>query len=110
MATLVSNAQATKDRLVADLRSLVEDADELVRMSASYSGDRVAGARERLGEKLTEMRSLVERAQGSIAGHGSHAARQTHQYVQRYPWRSLGIAVGVGVAIGLLGMLSSRRY
>jgi ElaB/YqjD/DUF883 family membrane-anchored ribosome-binding protein len=79
-------------------------------MSANYSGDRVAGARERLGEKLAEMRSLVERAQGSIAGQSSRAARYTNQYVHRYPWRSLGIAVGVGVAIGLLGMLTSRRY
>jgi ElaB/YqjD/DUF883 family membrane-anchored ribosome-binding protein len=91
------------------LRSLVDDADELVRMTANYSGDRVAGARDRLGEKLGEMRVMVDRAQTSVTGHGRRAIKSSHQYVRRYPWRALGIAIGVGVAIGVVSMFGTRK-
>ena len=84
-ASVATHAKATKDRLVADLRSLVDDADELVRMTATYSGDRVAGARDRLGEKLGEMRELVERAQSTATGQSKRAVKATNEYVHQYP-------------------------
>ena len=66
----------SKDKLVADMKVVIADAEELLKATASAAGDRVS------------------------------AARATDDYVHANPWRSVGIAAGAGLVIG---MLISRR-
>ena len=46
-----------KDRLVNDLRTLMTDAEELLRVTASQAGEKIGAARQRIEQSLTEGRT-----------------------------------------------------
>ena len=51
----------SKDKLVADLKIVVADAEELLRATASQAGEKVSVARERIQASLANARvKLVE--------------------------------------------------
>lgn len=96
----------TKDKLVADLRVVVADAEELLRATAGQAGEKVAVARERIQESLTAAKARLAVAQEELVERTKQAARATDEYVHENPWRAVGIAAGVGV---IIGMLIARR-
>jgi len=113
---LFASQRSTADRFAADVRNLVTHADELLRMTASYSGEKVTDARARLGEKVSEMRDVLDRAQSAAATQGkraikatNNAAKATNSYVRQHPWQALGIGLAVGAAIGLVSFWNNKR-
>jgi len=91
-----------KDRLVGDLRAVVEDAEELLRSTASQTGEKAAAARARLQESLQMARQRLVGAEEALVERTKEAARVTDRYVRDNPWRSMGVAFSVGVIVGLL--------
>jgi ElaB/YqjD/DUF883 family membrane-anchored ribosome-binding protein len=75
---------ARTEQLVAELRALVRDAEELLRANVAEGGARLDEAGDAAGE----------------------AAREIDEQVRRNPWAAVGIAAGVGL---LLGLLLSRK-
>ena len=71
---------ATTEKMMADLRAVVRDAETLLAAAAAESGERLEGA----GEGARE------------------AAREIDEQVRRNPWAAVGIAAGVGLVLGLL--------
>ena len=96
----------SKDKLVADMKVVIADAEELLKATASAAGDRVSAARTRMEDSLRTARVKVAEAQELVVDKAKAAARATDDYVHANPWRSVGIAAGVGLVIG---MLISRR-
>lgn len=92
----------TKEKLVADLRVVVADAEELLRATAGQAGEKVAAARERIQESLVTAKARLAVAQEELIERTKQAARATDAYVQENPWRAVGIGVGVGLVIGML--------
>ena len=92
----------SKDKLVADLKVVVADAEELLKATASQAGEKVAAAREKIGESLREAKYQLARAEEAIIDRTKQAAKVTDEYVHENPWRAVGIAAGVGLVIGLL--------
>jgi len=99
-------SSVTKDKLVADLRVVVADAEELLRATAGQAGEKVAVARERIQESLATAKARLDVAQEELLERTKQAARATDEYVHENPWRAVGIAAGVGV---IIGMLIARR-
>ena len=103
MSTQASEmVDASKDRLVADLKVVVADAEELLKATASQAGEKVAAAREKIGESLREAKYQLSRAEEAIIDRTKQAAKATDEYVQENPWRAVGVAAGIGLVIGLL--------
>jgi ElaB/YqjD/DUF883 family membrane-anchored ribosome-binding protein len=96
----------SKDKLVADMKVVIADAEELLKATASAAGDRVTAARTRMEDSLRTARIKLAEAQEVVADKAKAAARATDDYVHANPWRSVGIAAGAGLVIG---MLISRR-
>ena len=46
------NSEVTKDKLAADLRVVIDDAEELLKATASQAGDKVAAARVKIQESV----------------------------------------------------------
>jgi len=92
----------SKDKLVADLKVVVADAEELLKATASQAGEKVAAAREKIGESLREAKYQLSRAEEAIIDRTKQAARATDDYVHENPWRAVGVAAGIGLVIGLL--------
>ena len=92
---------ATKEKLAADLRLVIADAEELLQITSSQTGDKVAELRARVGENLRVARAKLSEADAALRDKAREAARATDDYVHENPWRSIGIAAGAGLLVGL---------
>ena len=94
---------APTEKLAADIRILVSDVEELLKATASQTGERVVAARARLQSALID-------AKETVAMNTRQAAQATDRYVHENPWKSVGITASVSAGIGLLaGLLIGRR-
>lgn len=98
--------QVNKDKLVADLKVVVADAEELVRLTAGTAGEKLADVRGRLSNSLADARVKLGDLEAVVVEKTKQVARATDDYVHENPWRSIGAAAG---AAFLLGLLVGRR-
>lgn len=101
-----ASTHPSKDKLVGDLRVLIADAEELLKLTAGQTGDKVADVRSRLGDRLAVAKDRLADAEEAIVERTRKAAHATDDYVHDHPWQSVGVAAGVAF---LLGLLVSRR-
>ena len=98
--------EVSKDKLVADLKVVVADAEELLRATASQAGEKVAAARERIQASLATAKVKLADAERIMKEKTEVAAKATDEYVHENPWKAVGIAAVAGL---VLGVLISRR-
>lgn len=91
-----------REKLMADLRQVIADTEELLRMSASEVGDSAAEVRGRIQSRLQAARVELGELQELALTHAKAAGQATDAYVHENPWKSIGIAAAVGVIVGLL--------
>ena len=91
-----------RDRLISDLKTLVNDAEELLRATASQAGEKIAVARQKIEQSLIEGKKAVADAEVTFVRKSKECAEITDDYVRENPWSAIGIAAGLGVALGLL--------
>ena len=101
-----AEANVSKEKLVQDFRTVVADAEELLKATASQAGEKVAVARERIQDSLHQAKVKLAEAEDVIVQRSKQAARATDDYVRENPWQAVGAAAGVGL---LIGLLISRR-
>jgi ElaB/YqjD/DUF883 family membrane-anchored ribosome-binding protein len=92
----------TRDKLVADLKLVVADAEELLKLTAGQAGEKVAAVRDRVQRGLELSKAKLVELEGKAVEQTKAAARATDTYVQENPWRAVGIAAGAGLLVGLL--------
>ena len=100
------NSEASKDKIVADMKVLVADTEELLRATAAQAGEKAVAARERIQATLSSTKAKLIDAERALLEKTKQAARATDDYVHDNPWQAVGIAAGVGF---LLGLLIGRR-
>jgi ElaB/YqjD/DUF883 family membrane-anchored ribosome-binding protein len=101
----MSSATPT-DRLLDDLRQVVEDTEALLRATAGQAGERAQEARSRAEDSLRQARVRLESLEEEVVTRARDAAHEADRYVHANPWQSIGIAAGVAF---VLGLLVSRR-
>jgi ElaB/YqjD/DUF883 family membrane-anchored ribosome-binding protein len=93
---------AQTDKLLADLRLVVADAEELLRTTAGQAGEGAAELRAKVQASLARARDGLAQVQDAAISKAKAAGRAADDYVHDNPWRSIGIAAGVGLIVGLL--------
>ena len=106
MSAQSASNDVTKEKLVADLKVVVADAEELLRATAAQAGEKVAAARERIQASLATAKVKLTEAERALLEKTKEAAKATDEFVHEHPWQAVGIAAGAGL---LLGILISRR-
>jgi ElaB/YqjD/DUF883 family membrane-anchored ribosome-binding protein len=96
----------SKEKIVADLKVVVADAEELLRATASQAGEKVAAARERIQASLATAKVKLAEVERVVLEKTKEAARTTDEFVHEHPWQAVGIAAAIGL---VLGVLISRR-
>ncbi len=99
-------SRASTDKVVQDLKLVVADTEELLKATASQTGDRISAARIRAEESLRSARARLDDAQEAVMEKTKDAAKATDVFVHENPWKSMGFAAVAGI---LLGALISRR-
>jgi ElaB/YqjD/DUF883 family membrane-anchored ribosome-binding protein len=91
-----------KEKLISDFKLVIADAEELLRATAGQAGEKAVEMRGRVEEHLARARQSLASAKDVAVEKAKTAGRATDTYVHENPWRSIGVAAGVGLVVGLL--------
>ena len=106
MSAQPATNDVSKQKLVADLKVVVADAEELLRATATQAGEKVSAARERIQASLATAKVKLTDAERALVDKTKDAAKAADVYVRENPWQAVGIAAAAGL---VLGVLISRR-
>ena len=99
---LADSAVETKEQLVANLRQVIADAEELLSATAGQTDTRITELRVRAKENLRVAREKLADADAAVRARARLAATATDDYVHDNPWSSIGAAAALGILIGVL--------
>jgi ElaB/YqjD/DUF883 family membrane-anchored ribosome-binding protein len=86
------------ERLVADLKLLMRDGEELLKATAGEAGEKLKDVRNRMAKAVESAKATCEDLQESTI----KSAKAVDETVREHPYESIGIALGVGLLVGLL--------
>lgn len=96
------NTEASRQKLLTDVKTLMSDADEIVKAMASATGEKATELGDKLRVKLRSAKEKMGDVQEVVADKAKAAARATDDFVHDNPWQAVGIAAGIGFLLGLL--------
>ena len=91
-----------KDKLMSDLRVVIADAEELLRMTANQAGEGADDLRGRVQARLQQAKAELANLQHTVAVKAQAAGHAADEFVHDNPWKSIGTAAGIGLVVGLL--------
>lgn len=96
------NPEVTAEKLAADLRLVIADAEALLRATVGETGESVAAARAKVKESLDRAKDKLGPLGEEATEQARMAVRAADDYVRGNPWQAIGIAALAGIALGLL--------
>ncbi|MDR2838929.1 MAG: DUF883 family protein [Azonexus sp.] len=93
---------SSKDKLVSDLKVVIADTEELLRETAGVAGEKAGQLRERLIVRLRDAKNRLIDMEQAVVEKTKAAARATDDFVHDEPWKAVGIAAALGLALGVL--------
>lgn len=97
-----SSSAINNEKLMNDLRTVIADAEELLRLGSDQAGDQATAWRGRIQERIDQARTTLSQLQESVVDRAKAASRATDDYVHDHPWKAVGMAAGAGLILGLL--------
>ncbi|MES2148196.1 MAG: DUF883 family protein [Pseudomonadota bacterium] len=95
-----------RDKLMNDLKSVIQDAEGWLRGGGQLSGEDFQAAKAKFEQTLGNAKADLIRMEEAVVEKTKEAAKATDEFVKENPWK----AVGIGAAVGLVvGMLISRK-
>jgi len=91
-----------RQRVLADMKSLAQSSEHLLKATADDVNAKVKDARDRVIAALDRSRILCEHLQQDTAAAARAAATKADTTVRAHPYESMGVAFGVGLLIGVL--------
>jgi ElaB/YqjD/DUF883 family membrane-anchored ribosome-binding protein len=98
----MNGENANSEKLIRDLKTLVTDAEELLKATASQAGEKIAVARQKIEQSLVEGKKALADAETTLVKKSKECAEIADDYVRENPWSAVGVAASVGLVIGLL--------
>jgi ElaB/YqjD/DUF883 family membrane-anchored ribosome-binding protein len=98
--------EASTDQLMSDLKTVMNDAEALLKATSTQTGERIQEVRARAEESLRQARARMTQVEEDALKAAREMAEATEEYVRDNPWQAIGVAAGVGV---LLGLVLGRR-
>ncbi len=93
---------AAREQLLADLKAVVADSEDLLKATAGAVDEKAGAARARVEESLRAARARIDELDDEILDRVNDAAKATDRYVHEHPWGAVGIAAVAGLLVGVL--------
>jgi ElaB/YqjD/DUF883 family membrane-anchored ribosome-binding protein len=94
--------QLSTDKLIKDLRAVVVDTEDLLKATASQTGERIEKVRARAEESLRNARTRVQAASHDVQAAAQDGMQKVDSHVRANPWTAVGIAAAIGFVVGIL--------
>lgn len=93
---------AHREKLMNDLRTVIADAEEVLRVTADQATAGASELRVRMQERMAQAKARLQDLQDAAVTRARAAGHAADDYVHEHPWKAIGAAVGFGLIIGLL--------
>jgi len=100
--TMNDMSDVNKDKLISDIKLVIADSEELLRATAGQAGEKIAEIRARTADRLAAAKIKLADAEAALVDRAKQVGRAADDYVHDNPWRSVGLAAGIGFIAGLL--------
>jgi ElaB/YqjD/DUF883 family membrane-anchored ribosome-binding protein len=97
-----SNINGKLDDAGTDMKTLVKDAQSLLTSAASLTGTKADELRERGMRMLDAALGKSGQYKDQAMVKGKELAKNADVYVKDNPWRTVAVAAGVGLLVGVL--------
>ena len=91
-----------QEKLMSDVKTVLSDAEELLKQAASTTGEKAAELRERGMGLLKQAKEKAQDLQDAVVTKSKAAARATDDYVHESPWTAVGVSAAAGLLVGAL--------
>ena len=98
----VEGLNAAKDKLAHDFQSVVDGAEELLRVTSSNTEAGYSAAKKKLERSLKVARDELDHIEHVARVKAKQAAQATDAYVRDNPWQAIAAGAVLGLAIGVL--------
>lgn len=92
----------SKEKLIKDFQSVIADTEELMKFVSNESGGKAEALRDKIGQNLKVAKEYLHNIEDTVVDKSRVAARVTDEYVHENAWRTIGLAIAVGILVGLL--------
>ena len=92
------NNQVNTNALVADLKNVVRDSEQLLEEVADVTGDRAEAMRRRLTETVTAARETCCK----LEAQAKERLKVADKTIRDHPYQSIGFALAAGLILGAL--------
>ena len=97
-----SSIQNSKDVLVADLKRVVSDADDLMKEVLNATAEELAERRQQIAARMDAVKTSIDEARLAAKRRVCDAADSTQRFVQENPWAVIGFVSALTVVGTLL--------
>lgn len=100
MATDAVANRVNGDKVMADLRVLAADMEQLLKATAGQTGQQVAQIRAKAEESLATVKARVADLQHEALARTRRVGRATDDYLHANPWQAMAIGALAGLVLG----------
>jgi len=106
MSALAAKTNGGQSKISQEFHNLLVDIEDLIKATATLTGDDLALATAKLSERVAAAKDSVTEMGDEIVAQTRNIAADTNKYVHKQPWE----AVGAGMVVAfLLGLVFARR-
>ena len=91
-----------RERVLEDLKTLSRDAEDLLKSLAGDASEKGKQLKARLAAALERSKATTVEIQKRVVQSARLAAKGTDTVIREHPYPSLGVALGLGVLVGVL--------
>lgn len=95
-------AKTAREKLLDDFHAVISETEDLMKSVSNENGGKSQALRDKIEDNLKQAREYLHDFEGAVVDKSKVAARKTDEYVHENAWSTVGIAVGIGILIGLL--------
>ena len=97
-----AQSNLARERVMADLKSLVRDSEDLLKATAGDVSEKAKEVRSRVTGALERAKATCKDLQDQTTATATAAARKADMMIREHPYESLGVVFGLGLLIGVL--------
>lgn len=86
---------------------VITDVEDLLKTTATQTGEKVAAARAKIQESLDTAKTKIADIGRAGMDKASDAGKAADDFVHDHPWQAIGLGVALGFIVGMLAARSS---
>jgi ElaB/YqjD/DUF883 family membrane-anchored ribosome-binding protein len=102
MMEKIPTQTGARDQLMADLKTVIHDAEQWLRAGGHLSGDELKAAKAKFERTLVNAKDDLIKLEQSVVEKTKYAYKATDEYVHENPWKAITIGATVGVLVGAI--------